>query len=156
MVISVPGHRFNLAQWSTEPPSFPLLYSCWWLLSDYEYSWLPACVSLYSVHSLRQLAISYLILSYLPLLYCVLPETLAHCWFGAYKIPTDVDPSVFTSRARPCSVVSNMAPGRPALDLDAFWFLSPRLYWEDPIQLIMIGNINTFIIDVWIVEVTNG
>lgn len=98
----------------------------------------------------------YLILSYLPLLYCVLPETLAHCWFGAYKIPTDVDPSVFTSRPRPCSVVSNMAPGRPELDLDAFCFLSPRLCWEDLIQLIMIGNINTFIIDMWTGEVTNG
>lgn len=100
------------------------------------------CVSLYNVHAFRQLAISFL-----PLLYYELPETLAHCLFGAHKISTDVDPSVFTSRAGPCGVVSNMAPGRPEQDLDAFWFLSPKRCWEDPIQLRMIGNINTFVID---------
>lgn len=54
----------------------------------------------------------------------------AYC-FGAYKIHTDVSPSEFTSRARPCGVVRNMAADAPALHRGAFWILLPSLCWEE-------------------------
>lgn len=61
----------------------------------------------------------------------------------------DVNPSAFTSRAHPCGAVSDMVPGSPVLDVGSLWLLS--LCWKDQIQLGMnhIGNISTFIIDMW-------
>lgn len=96
----------------------------------------------------RQLAVFYL--SALALYYLLL-ATPAHC-FVADEIHTNANPSAFTSRARPCGVVSNMAPDRPALHVGALWLLLPRLCWEDLIQMGMIGNINAFITDMRVGE----
>lgn len=72
------------------------------------------------------------------------------------KTHTNVNPSAFTSRARPRGAVSDTAPDRPALDVGAFWLLLPGLCWEDPIQRGLIGNINTFITDMRIGEGKRG
>lgn len=133
-------HRAVLSHYS---PFTLMVIACLWIQLA-----ACACASLWTVHRLcrvRQLAISYLSA---PALYCMLPATSALC-FGAYKIHTNVNPSAFTSRACPCGVVSNMAPDRPALDVGAFWLLLPRLCWEDPFQLGLVGNINTFISEMW-------
>lgn len=124
-------------------------YSRWWLLSVYGYSWQPTHVCHYElcIGSTECSSWPYLISS-APTLYCMEPATPAHC-SGAYEIHTTVNPSAFTSRAHPCGVVSNMAPDRLAQRVGAFWLLLPRLCWEDPIQLGMIGNNNTFIRDMW-------
>lgn len=107
----------RLAQRSAEPPS-----SSSFMVDGYCLIMNPAG-SLHACHYPLREAIQRVPAGHI-LSYVTLPSpapcasrNISSGWFGAYNIPTDVDPSVFTSRARPCGVVSNMAPGRPALHL---------------------------------------
>lgn len=88
---------------------------------------------------------------YLPLLSTICcQQHPSHC-FVADEIHTNANPSAFTSRARPCGVVSR-EPDRPALRVGALWLLLPRLFWEDLIHMGMIGNIKAFITDMRVGE----
>ena len=132
--------------------SFTLLHSRWWLLSVYGYSWPPVHISsLWTVHGLGRVG-------HLALFYLSAPSACDYhllavlfCLFlQLRKIPHRiVNQSAFTSRAHPCGVVSIMVPVRPALDVAAFWLLSHRLCWEDSIQPGMIGNMNSFVREMW-------
>lgn len=145
MVISVPRRRRALSLFSIHTDAHCLFMD--------TAGRLRMCVPLWTVQGLcrvDQLAPSYQSVPSTSTVCCQKHHLSAV--FRAYKIHTVSIHQPLPAGPIPVVLLAMWRQVDQCWFVGAFWLLSPRLCWEDPIQLWTIGNINPFITDMWMGE----